>query len=273
MVQTIVRMKDIGDITSRFGTVLVDECHHMPSRMFRDVVSKFPACHRFGLTATPTRKYNDEKLIAVYLGDIIHVIGKEDIQNIGAENGKNVQDSDAVLVRTTDLRMPFGTTPRDFQLLSKVLSNDATRNALIARDITAEARMGKKCLVLTERKEHAEMLRAYVRRDFETIMFSGDLSMRQRRFAIQKIRGGRFRILIATGQILGEGTDIADLEALFLVFPVSFHGKLAQYIGRIQRAGGPKRVYDYRDANVPFLEKLWKKRAAFYRKSGFLMEQ
>lgn len=77
---------------------------------------------------------------------------------------------------------------------------------------------------------HAEMLRAYLRRDFETIMFSGDPSSRQHAFALQKIKSGRFRILVATGQILDEGADIADLEALFLAFPVSFHGKLAQYI-------------------------------------------
>lgn len=73
----------------------------------------------------------------------------------------------------------------------------------------------------------------------------------------------------ATGQVLGEGADFADLEVLFLAFPVSFHGKLAQYIGRIRREGGAKKVYDYRDASVPILEKLWKKRASYYRKNGF----
>ena len=156
--------------------------------------------------------------------------------------------------------------------MSKVLSNDANRNALIAADIAQEAKSGKRCLVLTERKEHAEMLRAYLRKDFETIMFSGDLSFRQRSFALQKIKSGRFRILIATGQILGEGSDIADLEVLFLAFPVSFHGKLAQYVGRIRREGGPKKVYDYRDAHIPILEKLWKKRATYYRKSAFMIQ-
>ncbi|OGY99928.1 MAG: hypothetical protein A2945_05570 [Candidatus Liptonbacteria bacterium RIFCSPLOWO2_01_FULL_52_25] len=59
---------------------------------------------------------------------------------------------------------------------------------------------------------------------------------------------------------------------LFLAFPVSFHGKLAQYIGRIRREGGAKKVYDYRDANIPILEKLWKKRATYYRKSAFAIQ-
>src|SRR3989344_4323448 len=259
MVQTLARMEDISDIASQFGMALVDECHHMPSRMFRDVVSKFSARYRFGLTATPSRKYNDEKLIGVYLGDVIRTIDKAEITGARMQASEGASDSDAVIVRATNLATPFGATSRDFQLISKVLSSDANRNALIAADIAHEAREGKKCLVLTERKEHAEMLRAYLRKDFETIMFSGDLSSRQRAFSLQKIKGGRFRILIATGQILGEGADIADLDVLFLAFPVSFHGKLAQYVGRIKREGGPKKVYDYRDANVPILEfALWR---------------
>lgn len=272
MVQTLARMNDWSGIASRFGTVLIDECHHMPSRMFRGVVSKFPARYRFGLTATPSRKYNDEKLISAYLGEVIHTVEKTEIRDARSQKIENTPDSDAVIVRTTDLLTPFGATSRDFQLISKVLSNDANRNALIAADVAHEAREGKKCLVLTERKEHAEMLRAYLRRDFETVMFSGDLSARQRILALQKIKGGGFRVLIATGQILGEGADIADLEVLFLAFPVSFHGKLAQYIGRIRRDGGSKKVYDYRDAHIPILEKLWRKRAAYYRKSGFMIQ-
>src|SRR3990167_3678710 len=140
MVQTLARMKDVNDIASQFGTVLIDECHHMPSRMFRDVISKFPARYRFGLTATPSRKYNDEKLIGVYLGEVVHAIGKAEMQNIRPQTPGNASDSDTVIVRTTDLVTPFGTTSRDFQLISKVLSSDANLNALIAADIARGAR-------------------------------------------------------------------------------------------------------------------------------------
>ncbi len=270
MVQTLARMKDMSAITSSFGTVLVDECHHMPSHMFRDVVAKFSARYRFGLTATPSRKYNDAKLIGSYLGEVIHTIDASEVRKMESPTHT---ESDSVVVRNTHLTMPFGTSTRDFQLISKVLSNDATRNALIARDVAREAQDDKKCLVLTERKEHAEMLRAYLRKNFETVLFSGDLSGHKRTLALQKIKSGRFRILIATGQILGEGADIAGLDVLFLGFPVSFHGKLAQYVGRIRREGGSKKVYDYRDKDVPVLEKLWKKRATFYRKNGFEFEE
>jgi superfamily II DNA or RNA helicase len=271
MVQTLARMGDISSVISMFGTIIVDECHHVPSRMFRDVVAKFPARYRFGLTATPSRKYNDTKLIGAYLGDVVSTINPEDIHASRPTPQTNQNMNDAVVVRITQLSLPFGSTIRDFKLIAKVLSNDAARNRLIADDIACEARAGLKCLVLTERKEHAEMLRAYLRHDFETVLFSGDLSAHQRTIALQRIKSGRFKVLIATGQILGEGADIAGLDTLFLAFPISFHGKLAQYIGRIRREGGPKKVYDYRDQLVPYLEKLWKKRLTFYKKNGFLI--
>ena len=139
---------------------------------------------------------------------------------------KAAAQMDSVIVRTIDTDIPFGKSPRNFPLISKIISNDSHRNAKIVSDIVVEARNGKKCLVLTERKEHVDMLKAYLAKDFEIIAFSGDLSARQRKFSLQKIKSGRFNILIATGQIFGEGTDIQDLDVLFLTFPVSFRGKL-----------------------------------------------
>ena len=273
MVETLARLKDWGDIPSMFGTVILDECHHVPARMFREVISRFKGKYRFGLTATPDRKYNDSKLIAAYLGEVVHTVHKSDIDKVdkitGLENKNEKSEPDRVIVTATEVQVPFGDTPRHFPLVAKVISNDSSRNAIIVAGITKEAKNGKTILVLTERKEHAEMLRAHLRRDFETILFSGDLSARQKKRALQRIKSGRFQILIATGQILGEGTDIANLDILFLAFPVSFHGKLAQYIGRIRREGGAKVVYDYRDVKVPILEKMWKKRSAFYKKSDF----
>ena len=36
--------------------------------------------------------------------------------------------------------------------------------------------------------------------------------------------------MISTGQFFGEGTDINNLECLFIVYPFAFEGKLVQYI-------------------------------------------
>ena len=42
-------------------------------------------------------------------------------------------------------------------------------------------------------------------------------------------------ILVATGQKIGEGFDCPRLDTLMLAAPVSFDGRLEQYIGRLNR--------------------------------------
>ena len=91
---------------------------------------------------------------------------------------------------------------------------------------------------------------------------------KKRKEKLAQVKTGNFQVIIATGQLLGEGTDINSLDCLFLVYPFSFHGKLIQYIGRITRNFGESRgnVYDYRDKEVPYLDKLFRRRAQYYDK-------
>ena len=121
-------------------------------------------------------------------------------------------------------------------------------------------------MVLTERKDHAEALGLYLRKDFEVITLTGTLLPRKRREKEKQVADGHFQILIATGQLLGEGTSLKNIDCLFLVYPFSYEGKLIQYIGRIQHGNAKIRtIYDYRDRNVEYLEKLFKKRARYYK--------
>ncbi len=79
--------------------------------------------------------------------------------------------------------------------------------------------------------------------------------------------------MLATGQLIGEGTDFPNLDCLFLVFPFAFRGKLIQYIGRIQRGTKKGIVYDYRDMQIDFLEKLYKQRFRYYKKNFEIKEK
>jgi superfamily II DNA or RNA helicase len=64
-----------------------------------------------------------------------------------------------------------------------------------------------------------------------------------------------------------EGTDFPNLDCLFLVYPFAFKGKLVQYIGRIQRGSKSNKIYDYRDKNIGYLEKFFKQRHRYYKKT------
>ena len=79
-------------------------------------------------------------------------------------------------------------------------------------------------------------------------------------------------ILVATGQIIGEGFNFPRLDTLMLAAPVSFPGRLEQYVGRLNRDYEGKKdviVYDYVDSHLPVFNNMFKKRLRTYKKIGF----
>ena len=153
--------------------------------------------------------------------------------------------------------------------MARIVSFDQSRNQLILNDIRHSVATGKKTLVLSERKEHLEVLSMYLKGSAETIVITGDDSVTSRKNKFAQIVSGHYQVIFATGQLLGEGLDLPDIQAIVLAFPLAFEGKLTQYIGRIRSI--QKIVYDYHDAKTPFLDRQFRKRKKFYEKSGFTL--
>ncbi|CAN5681856.1 hypothetical protein BH23PAT2_BH23PAT2_06910 [soil metagenome] len=63
LLQSFARSKDLAEYRDKFGTVIIDECHHIPAKTFRNVIAHLNPEFIYGLTATPKRKHNDEQLI------------------------------------------------------------------------------------------------------------------------------------------------------------------------------------------------------------------
>lgn len=248
---------DAADILTAFGTVIVDECHHIPADTFRNTITKLQTFYLYGLTATPFRKYNDGKLIFIHLGEVISKIKSGEIST-----GQQAK----IVIRNTNLDVPFNSKTDQFETLSKILIHDSTRNKSILHDIIIELKEGKKVVVITERKEHIDSLNQYLKQSYETITLSGDDSESNKTSKWKVLKNGNYQVLITTGQFFGEGTDLQDVNCLFLVYPFSFEGKLIQYIGRVQRSEVIPTIYDYRDIKIDYLNKLFLKRNTFYRK-------
>lgn len=269
MIQTLARMKEFGEFATSFGLVLVDECHHVPARTFRKVIQHLGPFYLYGLTATPERKYNDARMIFAYIGDIVHSIPARAASV--AEESEVQAPPASVHIRKTDLKIPFLVSTRNIQVLARIIIHDSHRNELVVGDIREMVGRGSRCLVLSERKEHLNVLRQYLKSECETVIFTGDVPQKQKKTRIKRILNGDFQVLLATGQILGEGSDLPTLDCLFLVYPFSFTGKLAQYVGRVGRTGnGKAMVFDYRDIEVEYFEKMFQKRCVFYRKNNLL---
>lgn len=74
MIQSLNRSGENYEIPNTFGSIIVDECHHIPAKTFRETITRFHSYYLYGLTATPMRKNNDENLIYVFIGKILSEI-------------------------------------------------------------------------------------------------------------------------------------------------------------------------------------------------------
>lgn len=259
MIQSLTRSEEISKIANSFGTIIVDECHHIPAKSFREAIVNFNSFYLYGLTATPKRKNNDEKLIYVFIGNILY----------NAEQKQEIKESDIkaeINIRETNLFAPFDYKIDKYETISRILIHDTQRNALIIEDIEKHVNRFKTILVLTERKAHVDILNLYLKDKFETITIHGDDSEQSRKSKLEQLKQGHYKIVLSTGQYFGEGVDVNNLECLFITYPFAFEGKLVQYIGRIQRSGKPPVIFDYRDAKIDYFDKMFKQRNRYYKK-------
>ena len=259
MIQTLAKLLDkpAGVETAQdFGTLIIDECHHLPAQTFQSTFGKLSPYYQYGLTATPFRKNKDEKAIFILIGEVISEIHPQQIETFKKAR---------VIIRNTKLDVPFNSKTDQFENLSKILIHDTSRNQLIVRDVKAELHNGKKVIILTERKAHITTLYQYLKQAFEVITLSGDDPDKMRKQKWKQIQKGHYQALITTGQLFGEGSDVQNASCLFLAYPFSFKGKLIQYIGRVQRSEITPLIYDYRDRRMDYLDRLFLKRNTHYR--------
>ena len=262
---TVAMIQSLGKFIARpeqkeslkaFGTIIIDECHHIPAETYRNAISKFNPYYQYGLTATPFRKGSDGKLIFAHLGDVIVEILPDQV-----ENHKRAM----IIVRRTQFDIPYNSKTDPFETLSKMLVHDSERNKLILGDVSGELDRGRKAVIITERKEHIEALNQFLKQSHETMTLSGEDKERSRLEKWKAINAGNYQVLITTGQFFGEGTDLQNASCLFLVYPFSFKGKLIQYIGRVQRSELNPIIYDYHDYKIDYLHGLFLKRNTYYR--------
>ncbi|MDY0131046.1 MAG: DEAD/DEAH box helicase [Desulforegulaceae bacterium] len=261
LVQSLTKYQ--GNLKDKIGHLIVDECHRTPSRTFTDVVSSFPSKYLLGLSATPYRRDNLSKLIFWYLGNLKHKIEKQNLEIKGY-----ITEAEIIL-RPTEF-IPFHNPVTEYSKMMTELTSDDERNRLIASDIAkAFTKSGGHLIVLSDRKKHCQNLSQILkfRHKIDSIVFTGDLSEKERILLLEKLTSQENSIIIATGQLIGEGFDLKSLSTLFLTTPVNFSGRLTQYLGRVLRTAPGKTkavVYDYVDKNVHVLKKSAISRASVY---------
>ena len=265
MVQSLARSEDLEDITSGYGLVIVDECHHVPAVMFEAVVKRVPARCWLGLTATPYRRDKLEDILILHCGPVRH--------EIDASAAPSASLDLSLVVHETRYRS--ADADPHIQEVFRGLVEDEERTSGICIDVTEAARGGRNCLVLTQWTKHLELIREGLEaRGLGPLVLRGGMGKPARTAVLDELAhpGDGPLVLLATGSYVGEGFDCPILDTLFLTFPIAFKGRIVQYVGRVLRVTDDKRdveVHDYVDVKVPVLARMHNKRRETFELLGF----
>jgi len=261
MIQTLdSRQEETKKLSDTFGLILCDEVHHAPAYTCFNVLGKFSAMYRYGLSATPCRRDGLEMMIYRAVGPVISEIGREEVEEVGA--------TVPAIVQTIETGFDPGIVNSWGEYVDS-LSVNANRNLLIVDLAESE----DSTLILCDRVGHAEQLSTMLtHRGIDHVLAHGKISKKDRDSLIERI--GNSSLTVGTASLLGEGLDIAHWSTLIMATPISSETKLLQAIGRVVRAAPGKTsalVYDLRD-DCGLSGASFKKRKEIYRKHNIWVE-
>ena len=272
MIESLNKKGVVDDILADYGHLVVDECHHVSARSFEIVARRSKAKFVTGLSATVARKDGHHPIIFMNCGPIRY---KMDDKNQAAKR----PFSHKLIIRKTKFKLSPSAEISGYTAMHQIyesLINSTDRNKMIVKDIMEVVLKNRFPVILTERREHLEILKKLLENKIEhLIVMKGGMGKKQRaaaKNALEEIPDNTTKAIFATGRYLGEGFDNNRLDTLFLTLPISWRGTLAQYAGRLHRIHDTKnevQIYDYVDLEVPMLAKMYKRRQAGYRAIGY----
>ena len=251
MLQSIIKRDDYPkDCFKDFGFTVIDETHHLGSKTFSSIFYKVQTKYMIGLSATPERKDGLTKVIYWFLGpQIIHI--------------KRETNKPSVRVVQTGL-----TLEEKFNKLGKInnptmitdLTVSQERNEIILTIIKEYISVGRKILVLSDRRNHCEYLLKCLE-NYSAGMYLGGMKTEDREKSVN------CSVILGTYQASGEGFDVPELDTLILATPKS---DIEQAVGRIlrQKNKNDPVVVDITDSFSIFKGQYYKRRK-FYKQSEF----
>ena len=268
LIQSCLDEDGVKPFVQDYGMVIVDECHHVSSITFEQVLRSIKAHTIYGLTATPIRKDGHQPIIFMQCGPIRF---STDVKSQIAK-----QSFDRFLIPRFTSYNSILEDRLSIATLYKYLSEDEIRNNLIVEDICKAVNTGRTPIILTNRTAHvsvlAEKLKATIK---NVISLTGAGTTKEKREAMQRLQtipDSEQLVIVATGKYVGEGFDYPRLDTLFLALPISWKGLLTQYAGRLHREYEGKkdvRIYDYIDIHEPICDSMYRKRLKGYAAIGY----
>lgn len=246
---------DLPDSTLRqdFGMVVCDGVTSVDALTLMRVIRSTGARYLMGLANDPVREDGLHGLIFTALGGIAHRLAQP------RSSGSLRLDC---CFSSTDFDFSYQGR-QQYQALVASLANDPKRTRQIAADMTREARAGHPCLVLSERKDHLELLASCLPGDLAAATITSAVGPAERSRIISSFDRGEVMVLLATSQIAVESITTPRVRRLFLTFPFSYARKLERVVRCLLQPAAGKQdaiLFDYDDARVDPLHRAFEKR-------------
>jgi len=216
-IQSLYRKMD--DIKQEFGTVILDEMHHVSSPTFTRIVDEMPALNKIGLSGTLERKDGRHVVFRDYFGNDVHIPPKENYM------------TPKIHVIKSEIRFLDGAFTPWAERINHLAYNEEYIHSvsMIAAKYAAE---GHKVLVVSDRvaflKACAELC------GDKAVSITGDMELTEREDVMNEIKEKK-NILFGTQSIFSEGISLNDLSCLVLGTPINNEPLLTQLIGRVIR--------------------------------------
>ena len=293
IIQKLIRM-DLTPLISRFGLVLLDECHHSPAATWSEVINQFRARYRYGVTATLRRGDSLEVITHRVIGPTLYQVPRNAVEASGgviipalrvirtgieSEVWQKHQERDKAWkelskqYKERGMREPQKPLAPYADILREIIESQQ-RNELILNTLKKEC-PGHCSLVLSKRVEHcgylANML-AEIAPSLKIATIHGKMGKKQREETIEKMKTGKLDVLFAVN-IAKEGLDIPRLDRLFLMCSGRNEAEIEQMVGRIQRAYPGKDgavVFDFVDNKIGVLQNQYYARRRVYKRLGMI---
>jgi len=251
MIQTLCQRPFAPGAFKSFGTLIVDEAHHIAAQAFSQAMFLLAPKYTIGLTATPERKDGLTRLLYWFMGPEFYRLAR-------------TQQTQVTVNRVPFTCKEFLEGPPvtrfgkvDFAGVVTRLTQIPERNKLLKEIVLKSP--GRHILLLTDRREHAFWLKENLK---DSALYIGGLDQK----ALEE--AAKARIVIGTFSLAQEGLDIPTLDTVFLATP---HSDVKQAIGRILRGASRPVIWDIVDS-WSVLYSMWRKRLATYRDLGIVVE-
>ena len=216
--QTLYR--NIDKIRKGFGTVILDEMHHVSSPTFSRILDTNYCRYKIGLSGTIERKDGKHVVFRDYFSPKVLKPPKENFMSPVV----NIYHSE---IRFIDgARIPWANRVTN-------LANTEEYRHTVAMLAAGYAQRGHKVLVVSDRV--AFLKRCAELTGDKAICVTGEIPQEEREELINELRFGNKNVVYGTQAIFSEGISINELSCLILGTPINNEPLLTQLIGRIIR--------------------------------------